>query len=612
MSALPKETAPPTRISGWLARHTGPQLRQRLGLAVLLVGASLPLIPATPEFWITLLNYIGLASLVAMGLVVLTGVGGLTSFGQAAFYGFGAYTTAVLTTSYGLSPWVTLPAALALTGVAALLLGLMTVRLSGHYLPLGTLAWAISLYYMFGNLDILGRHDGISSIPPLSLFGYDLYEGRSVFYVIWGFVLLAALASFRLLDSRVGRSLRALRGGVVAAEAFGVDTGRAKLIVFVYAALLAAVAGWLFAHVQRAVNPTPFGLNASIEFLFMAVIGGVGNIWGAVLGAGLVTILKDQLQVYLPWLTGGSGNYEAIVFGLLLVLLLQYARDGLWPALTRFLPEPAVVQPRADAPALPRRELPKRGEPLLQVVDLQKSFGGLMAVRDISFDVQAGEILGLIGPNGAGKSTTFNLITGVLPPSAGVVRLRGEQISGLPSRQIAPRGVARSFQHVKLLPTMSVLDNVMLGAHLRGRAGVASAILRLDRAEEDRLRAEAVRQLVRCGLGDALHRPAGALALGQSRIVEIARALCLDPMLLLLDEPAAGLRHAEKQDLANLLRRLRDEGTTILLVEHDMEFVMGLVDRLVVMEFGAKLSEGTPSVIRQDPAVLEAYLGGIE
>ncbi len=579
---------------------------------VIALGALLPLIPATPEFWITLLNNIGMASLVVLGLILLTGVGGMTSFGQAAFCGFGAYATALITTHWGVSPWLTLFVGLALAGSAAFLLGLLTVRLSGHFLPLGTIAWGISLYYIFGNLDFLGRHDGISNIPPLNIAGYNLYSGRSIYYVTWICVILAALATSNLLDSRVGRAIRALRGGAVAAEAFGVNTSRAKMVVFIYAALLAALAGWLFAHNQRAVNPTPFGLNAGIEYLFMAVAGGAGNVLGALLGAGFVIILKDQLQVYLPKLFGGSGNYEAIVFGCLLVILLQFSRDGLWARIAPYLPKTAKRTAPADGPALARKARENTAEPLLDVRMLQKVFGGLVAVKDVSFTVKAGEIVGLIGPNGAGKSTTFNLITGHLKPSAGEIRLKGQRIDGLTARDIAGLGVARSFQHVKLLPGMTVLENVMLGAHLRGRMGLPQAVLRLDRAEEDMICREAVRQLERCGLGDSLHSMAGALALGQSRIVEIARALCLDPQLLLLDEPAAGLRHAEKKALAALLRKLCEEGTTVLLVEHDMDFVMGLVNRLVVMDFGIKIAEGGPDDIRANPIVLEAYLGGIE
>jgi len=593
-------------------------MMRRLPLALFLLAlAVLPLWPGTPEFWITQLNYIGLASLVVLGLVLLTGVGGLTSFGQAAFVGIGAYATAWLTTQQAWSPWLALPAGLAVTALVAWALGAVTLRLSGHYLPLGTIAWCLSLFYLFGNLDLLGKHDGIAGIEPIRLFGVSLASGRHIYYLIWALALLAVWATRNLLDSRPGRAIRALRNGAGMAESFGVDTGAYKIAIFIYAALLACVSGWLYAHMQRAVSPSPFGLNYGIEYLFMAVVGGAAHVWGALLGSALVLTLKDQIQNLLPRLLDTSANFEMIVFGVLLVVLLQHARDGLWPILAgwwaRIAPHAdAQREPPAGAPALPRRARPEPGAAVLEVAGLRKEFGGLVAVRDIGFAVRAGEIVGLIGPNGAGKSTTFNLVTGVTPATRGSVRFMGRRIDGLSAREIARLGVGRTFQHVQLLPGMSVLENAALGAHLRGRAGIVAGALHAERASEAQLLNEAAIQLRRVGLGDHLHEPAGSLPLGRQRILEIARALAADPVLLLLDEPAAGLRYREKQDLARVLSQLRDEGMSLLLVEHDMDFVMRLTDHLVVMDFGAKLAEGPPAAIQADPAVLQAYLGGID
>jgi branched-chain amino acid transport system permease protein len=580
-----------------------------VGLALFAVAmAALPFVPGVPVFALTLLGNAGLAALPALGLVLLTGVGGMTSFGQAAFCGFGAYTTAVLTTAYGWSPWATLPLALLVTAAAALVLGLVTVRLSGHFLPVGTIAWGISLYYLFGNLEILGRHDGISRIPPFSIAGYDLVDPRAAHLVIWGLVIAATALTANLFDSRIGRAIRALRRGRVAAEAFGIDAARLKLVVFVYAALLSGLSGWLYAHVTRTVTQTPFGINAGIEYLFMAVVGGAGQVFGAIFGAGLVTLLKEVLQRLLPQLLGNGVQAEALVLGILLVALLQGARDGVWPRLAALLPSPARRRPPA-APALPRRAATD-ADGRLEVDEAEKRYGGLVAVNRVSFAVGRGDIVALIGPNGAGKSTTFNLITGVARPTAGRIRFAGREIAGARPGAAARLGIARTFQHVKLIPDMTVLENVALGAHLRGRAGVVAAMLRLDRDEEARLLAEARRQIERVGLADEMMKPAGALALGQQRVVEIARALAADPLLLLLDEPAAGLRHREKQALAALLDTLRAEGLGILLVEHDMGFVMGLTDHIVVLDFGTKIAEGPPAAIRSHPAVIAAYLGG--
>ena len=574
-------------------------------LAGVVIFALLPL----PDFWITQLNYIALYSLVILGLVLLTGIGGLTSFGQAAFVGIGAYTSAYLTVNTGMSPWVTVFAGLGITAVSALLVGWITLRMSGHYLPLATIAWGLSLYYLMGNLDALGKYDGILGVPTLKLLDWDLGAGRPFFVFAWTLVLLGAFALLNLLDSRTGRAIRALRTGSQMAEAMGVDTLRHKIGIFLIASLFASVSGWLFAHFQHTVNPSPFGLKMGIEYLFMAVLGGAGYVWGAISGALITKLLEDQLQVLLPKLIGTSGSYEVIVFGIVLVLVLKYLPDGMWSLVGRYLPKPQRKNDWHNAAPLAERSKPAVGDLVLDVNKIRKQFGGLTAVNDISFSIKAGQIVGLIGPNGAGKSTTFNLITGALGLTTGQVQFRGETISGLPSREIARRGMSRTFQHVKMIPEMTVLENVALGAQLRGHKNAISSMLRLDRAEEQSLLREAAKQLERIGMGASLHELAGNLAMGPQRLLEIARALCSDPALLLLDEPAAGLRHQEKKALAGVLRQLRGEGVSILLVEHDMDLVMDVCDHLVVMEFGTLLTQGTPEEIQQSPAVRAAYLG---
>lgn len=608
----------PAAASGLLTRT------QLTALAVALLAITWGFLP---EFTVVVMSYIGLYSIVAVGLVMLTGVGGMTSFGQAAFVGIGAYATAWACTSpaavqalsgwvgMGGLPWVGLLLGLVLTFVVAWALGSVTLKLSGHYLPLCTIAWSLSLYYLFGNMQFLGGQTGITSVPPLTIVGYSLADPRVLGVLIWAVLLVSMWLMNNLLDSREGRAIRALKGGRVMAESMGVDTAHYRIKLFVLAALLAAVSGWLYAHMQRFVNPSPFNLNIGIEYLFMAVVGGAGHLWGAVLGATVITLLKQKLQDVLPSLLGTSGNFEVVIFGLLMIFVLQRFADGMWPTLQRLssrLLRPSKVSQPKSAAALEQRTLPASGSVILEAKNVTKRFGGLVANNDVSMRIKAGEVHALIGPNGAGKSTFFNMISGVDDPTEGQVRLMEKVMGKSPSRDFAALGLGRTFQHVRLLGQRSVVENVALGAHRRAHKGWIASMLRLDRGEEAALLAEARRQIDRCGLGAFADVPAASLALGQQRIVEIARALAGQPAVLLLDEPAAGLRHLEKRALADLLTQLRAEGLGILVVEHDMEFVMNLADRITVLEFGTVIAEGTPTEIQNNQRVLDAYLGGAD
>jgi len=587
---------------------------KRAGIPLILLVLILVVPQVLGKFQVSLLNDIGIAALVVLGLVLVSGIGGALSFGQAAFVGIAAYSTAWYTTTQGGSPWLGLVLGLVLTCGSAWIVGAITMRLGGDYLALSTIAWGLSVPILFANLPMLGSHTGIDGIPAIRIGGWELDQSGSIFILIWLMVGGGGWFAWNLLRSRTGRSIRALRGGKVLMASFGADAFRLRLTLFVMASAYAAVAGWLFAHANRFVSATPFSLHASVDYVFMMVVGGMTQLASALLGSTLYIGLNNVLQDVLPYISSRGAQVNALVFSLLFLFILERLPGGIGRPLNRLVSR-LLRRPRelpSDALALPSRKMPERGMPVLDVQNAVKRFGGLVAVNGVSFELRAGEILGLIGPNGAGKSTMFNLLTGTLPLTDGAVRFMGEPTSGLTQRQIALRGVARTFQHVKLRPGMTVLDNVALGAHARGRCGLWRGGLRMNREEEARIMAEAMRQLTRVGLADQAYELAGSLALGTQRLVEIARALASDPLLIMLDEPAAGLRLLEKQALANLLDTLRSEGVTVLIVEHDMEFVMNLVDRLVVMSFGGKIAEGKPAEVRADAQVQAAYLGSDE
>jgi branched-chain amino acid transport system ATP-binding protein/branched-chain amino acid transport system permease protein len=563
---------------------------------------------ALPSYWLTLLIYVGINALVCIGLCVMTGSAGITSFGQAAFVGLGAYTTALLTTAGQLSPWLSLPASIAVTVALAFAIGWITVRLSGHYLVIGTFAWSIGLFYVFANVGALGGYDGISGLPPLFISGAD--ERIPFNILVWVAVAAVLLIAVNILDSRPGRAIRAIRSRSMA-ESFGIDTSRCKLIVFVLASAAAGLAGWLHAHFLRFVNPNPYHLNASVEYLFMTIIGGVSSLLGALAGSPIVVASKSWLQTALPGLIKVTGHYEIVAFGLVVLLLLHFAPKGVMAVMPRPLRLYSKLDRRATG-ALPETIKPHRGTEILRVENAAKNFGGLRALDSVSLGIEAAEIVALVGPNGAGKSTLFDIMSGLAPLSSGTIHLLGERIDGLPARAIASRGLSRTFQHAHLRADMTVLENVAIGGHLRGHCGILRAALRLDRSEEASLLSEAARHLERLGLAASLDAPAGSLALGQQRIVEVARALMADPIVMLLDEPAAGLRHQEKQELAAAIIEMRNHGIAVLLVEHDLEFVTQIADRVIVLDFGTKIAEGKPDHVISDPRVIEAYLGAPE
>lgn len=588
--------------------------RNILFIAAVIGLIALPVLLGS--FGISLLNLVGIYALATLGLVLLTGSGGVTSFAQAAFMGLGAYTSAYITVRMGLSPWIGLLAALVIVAISATIMGAVTLHLGGHYLPITTLAWAVAIYMMLGTITDLGGHSGIGDIQPISIAGFNLDKPERAFYLIWGFIVLSLIGASNLLSSRQGRAISALRGGGHLAESLGISAMKMRLILFVMAAELACVAGWLFAHTQNFVSPSSFDLNAGLQILLMSVLGGVGHVFGAVAGAAAVTLGRNWIQDLLPSIGMNAGTAEIVIFGIAFILLVHLSPRGLSPLLTRILPSAANWRLTALGPNERLnygrvRQQGRTGDAMLLLEGITKRFGGLVAVDDLSFKVAPGTILALIGPNGAGKSTSFDLISGLRVPTSGNVHFIGEKVTGTPARKLIGKGLSRTFQHVQLRPQMTLLENVMMGAHWRMKSGFLSGILRLDRAEEAEYRRIALLALREVGLADNPFALAGNLALGPQRLLEIARALASDPLLLILDEPAAGLRAQEKKALAELLRHLRATGITILLVEHDMEFVMGLANDVVVLDFGRRIALGKPEDIRRDPKVQEAYLGGV-
>ncbi len=579
--------------------------------------------------WMPVFTTICLYAPIVIGLSMLAGYTGQVSLGQAAFFGVGAYVNGILTVHLGLNPWLAAPLSVVTTAAVAYLVGGPVLTLRGHFLVIATLGFNIIVEVLMRELkELTGGPSGLSGVASLGVPGVR----GDVFYFYASSLVtgLAILLSQNLVASRVGRALQAIRTSEMAAESLGIEAGRLKDLVFAWSAALAGTSGVLYSGWLGFISPSTFDLGFSVVLLTMSVVGGAASLAGAVAGTALLELLREGIKDIARSLVGGSPEYEIVVFGAILVAVMLYAPEGLWPKLASLAsrrapsradapqgtahlepgpnvrPEPEPAQPSRPPRQATDSQRPRR---VLEVQDVSRSFGGLVAVNHVTFHVNSGEIFAIIGPNGAGKTTLLNLISGVITPTSGSIWIDGRRVTGGQAQRVAHLGVSRTFQTPKLFTLMNVVDNVKVGLHRATRAGFLRSALRIDRGEEGWAHQQALSTLAQMGIASRANAAPAALPFGNQRLVELARALVSRPTLLLLDEPASGLSDAERQAFVDLLHRVKGQGTTVILVEHNVRMVMQIADRVAVLHHGELLAQGTPSQILQDRRVIEAYLG---
>jgi len=552
--------------------------------------------------------------LLALGLNIVVGYAGLLDLGYIAFYAIGAYLFALLASpklGLHLPLALIMPAAALLAGAFGISFGAPTLRLRGDYLAIVTLGFGEIVQIVANNATgLTGGPQGIYGLDEASFLGVPLTTTNDFFYLLLAMCALVALAQLRLQRSRVGRSWEAIREDEDAARSVGIDTTRMKLLAFLLGATVAGATGTVFAAQEAFISPVSFSLDQSILVLAMVVLGGMGSVPGVMLGAAILVLIPELLRPLAA--------DRFVIVGAVMVAMAILRPQGLVPRRVRMRQQPDAPPDRAVAGALLVRDRPPAaavaggGAPLLACEGVTRTFGGVTAVRDATLAIPHGGLHGLIGPNGAGKSTLFHLIAGSLRPTAGRISFQGERVDALPEARRVAAGIARTFQDTRLFPRLSALENVLTGTRGGEPSGPLAAVLgtpghhRYERAAQHR----AHELLAFVGADRLAARPAGDLSYGDQRRVAIARALATDPVLLLLDEPAAGLNSAETATLAELLARIPQLGVTLLLIEHDMELVMGTCERVTVLEQGHPLLSGTPDQVRADERVLDAYLGG--
>ena len=647
--------------------QVSPRTRARLAVFGITAAALLfPLVNQNDADIDSAANALAFAAL-ALGLNIVVGFAGLLDLGYAAFFAIGAYTYGVAS-SWQLQPawggfwepfqwldlvarfhtaggdvvhfqvsfWLMLPAAAAVAAFFGVLFGAPTLRLKGDYLAIVTLGFGEIVPIVARNIpSVTNGAMGLNGVAAPRFFGFDFgIEATPYYYVGVALVAFLILTSQRLKDSRIGRAWMAIREDEVAATAMGVDRVRYKLLAFAIGAAFAGATGTFYVAKLQTATPEMFMFPVSVMILVMIVFGGIGSVWGVVVGALLLQILQswflEDLSGWLhalgrlvgvDWLQHVElASSIELIFGLILVLMMLYRRQGLIPATrrTRTLSlDEQTVQPAHSASPLP---LPpplggegEGGGTLLQIADLTVRFGGLVALQSVEFSLPGNSVVAVIGPNGSGKSTLFNAITGLVPTDRGTIRFAGAEIGRLRPHQVLERGIARTFQNIRLFPNLSVLDNIMIGMHARLATGPVGAVLRLPatRGEEAAARERALDILSLFGnrLLPRADHPAASLSYANRRRTEIARALASQPKLLMLDEPTAGMNPAETLELADQIGGLNRSGLTILLIEHKLDVVAMLADKVVVLDHGEKIAEGTPAAVRRDEEVIRAYLG---
>lgn len=560
--------------------------------------------PATGPYFLRLMSLTLIYLILTTGLNIVSGYAGQVSLGQAGLYGIGAYTGGVLAVKLGLSFWLCMPAAMAVAGICGLIVGIPTLRVSGHYLALITIGFGVIVEKLLVEWVPLTGGPGGISVKRISIGGEALSEVQ-VYYLILAICLTVLWLVNNIIKSPYGRAFSAIRDNEIAAGCMGINIMGYKLMAFVLSAVFAGLAGCIYTYLSIFISPDTFSFNLSVFFLLTIIVGGQGTMAGPIIGTILLTILPEYMQAF--------DKYRLIIYGLLLIVAVIGLPNGISGAIMRRFPKLLAVEKpeKIDVDPIVDRSGNKDNENLLVLEIVTKRFGGLSAIQDISLTVKKGSVHSLIGPNGAGKSTLINIITGVYRPNEGRVLFNGSEINGNKPYKIALAGISRTFQSVQVFGKMSALENVMVGGHGQFRSNLFDFIFKLGRGRKEeqvtRERAWALLQLV--GLEDRASEFATSLSSGQQRLLEIARAMAMEPDMLLLDEPAAGLNEVEIGHLSNLIKRITQKGVTILLIEHHIDFVMDISNSITVLNFGKKLAEGTPTEIQGNQEVIDAYLG---